>query len=357
MCRAAWALAAALLCACAWADAPCRIAYDLGSSGIRAGSTAVDTVVQADIDYLGPLLAGRGLEETVAPTRAALRELAERGGFPAHCQRVGGGFSAWRLALERDSATLADILARIAAESGVAVLAIPQGIEGAYSHLAARRALGSRFRTSHVLDIGGGSLQIAGERSAWGALLGQKAWQRELCRALRVTDALPCALQPMTREELATARALAAALLGEAGKALPETVSLTAISRPVTRGILPAVARLEGDGAVREGLARSSLATAIDRLAGMTPQEMARLVGGPERFAPYLLSDMLLVEGVLIATGGQTLQVAETDLTNLPGLLADDHAFAWGRRHACYLARLRREGLDAYFGDPADCSE
>ena len=64
---------------------------------------------------------------------------------------------------------------------------------------------------------------------------------------------------------------------------------------------------------------------------------------------------MLLVEGVLLATGGESLRVAEVDLTNLPGLLADDRAFAWEQRHGCYLERLQTLGLDAYASDPATC--
>ena len=77
--------------------------------------------------------------------------------------------------------------------------------------------------------------------------------------------------------------------------------------------------------------------------------------GSPRDHVAYLLSTMLLVEGVLLATGGESLKVAEIDLTNLPGLLADDHAFAWERRHDCYLERLPALGLGAYASDPATC--
>ncbi len=64
---------------------------------------------------------------------------------------------------------------------------------------------------------------------------------------------------------------------------------------------------------------------------------------------------MLLVEGLLLATGGETLAVAEIDLTNIPGLLADDKAFAWPAHYGCYLDRLRSLGLAAYASDPASC--
>ena len=65
---------------------------------------------------------------------------------------------------------------------------------------------------------------------------------------------------------------------------------------------------------------------------------------------------MLLVEGLMRATGDQDLYIADVDLTNLPGLLADDRAFEWAENYGCYLDRLRRLGLDAYASDPASCA-
>ena len=353
--RAVAGLVLALLAASTAIGESCRIAYDMGSSGIRAGASGSAVTTQVSIDYLDPLWAGRGLEETVAPTITALNGLPREAGFPADCARVGGGFSAWRLALEQDAEQLAAILARIHAASAVAVLVIPQLQEGAYGHAGARQLLGDRLTTSHVLDIGGGSLQIAGERGAWGDVLGQKAWQRRLCQEIRNSESVPCDLQPMTGAELATARSLLAELLGGVAALLPGPVTLTAISRPVSRGVAPAVARLAPAGAAADVLQRPALSAAIDRIAGLTGSETLVATGSPRDHVAYLLSTMLLVEGVLLATGSESLQVAEIDLTNLPGLLADDRAFAWGQRHGCYLERLRTLGLGAYASDPATC--
>lgn len=350
-------LACGLVSAIAWAGEPCRVAFDMGSSGIRAGASNSSVTTRVDIDYLGPLWAGRGLAETVAPTIAALRDLSEQAEFAAACARVGGGFSAWRFALEQGAGELASTLARIRAESGVPVLVMPQGAEGAYGYFAARQLLGDRLTTSHVLDIGGGSLQIAGERTSFGAALGQKVWHRELCRAIRNSASSPCTLQPMSGDELALARTVLAEKLRGVGAALPETVTMTAISRPVTRGVLPAVERLAGKGAGPNGLRRSDITAAIDRITHLTPGETAELIGNPTTHGAYLLSDLLLVEGLMQATGGTYLYVTEIDLTNLPGLLADDRAFAWGRRYSCYLERLRRLGVDAYASDPASCAD
>ena len=81
------------------------------------------------------------------------------------------------MATQEDRRKLAGDLEAIRSASGVAVLVIPQRQEGAYGYLGARHLLGNRLTTSHILDIGGGSLQIAGESHSFGALFGQKLWQ------------------------------------------------------------------------------------------------------------------------------------------------------------------------------------
>jgi len=347
-------LACALSAVLAFAEAPCRVAFDMGSSGIRSGHAASSLTPRAGIDYLAPLWAGDGLEPVVAATINALRNLPEEGRFPENCARVGGGFSAWRLALQQDPGRLAAILAGIEAASGVAILVMPPLQEGAYGYYGARQLLGERLKTSHVLDIGGGSLQIAGERTAYGALLGQKIWHQQLCQEIRQADAA-CPLQPLSEDELAVARALLAKKLAGVRSAIPERVTLTAISRTVSRGIRPVIERLDPANRTDGTLQGSAISAAIARVAGQTAAETRVLVDGTGANAAYLLSSLLLVEGVLSATDGALLQVAEIDLTNLPGLLADDHAFAWQQHYGCYLARLQTLGIDAYASDPATC--
>jgi hypothetical protein len=350
------ALAGALLGAQAFAAEPCRVAFDIGSSGIRAGASDSALTTRAEIDYLGALSAGDGLAATLPATIAALRELPRQGDFSPQCVGVGAGFSAWRLALQRDGEKLAMQLVDVKAASGVAVLVAPQNVEGAYGHFAARLALGDRLRTSHVLDIGGGSLQIAGEHSSFGAALGQKIWLRELCQAIRQTTSPTCALQPMSGDELAAARALLVEKLGGVSAAVPPPVTMTAISRPLTLGVWPALKRLRGQAGEPPRLERATLSAAIEELAALTLAQTTTRLGIGEKYAAYLLSDMLLAEGLLQATGGGELFIADVDLSNVPGLLADDRAFAWAANYGCYLDRLRRLGIDAYASDPASCA-
>ena len=346
-------LACGLLAATVFAGESCRIGFDIGSSGIRAGVSDSSVTTRTDIDFIGPLLAGGGLDETA--TIAALRELPKQGGFPTDCVRVGGGFSAWRIALREDPDKLAGILARIEAASGVAVLVLPQNVEGRYGYFAARQLLGDKLKTSHVLDIGGGSMQIAGEHWSFGDDLGQKLWHRALCEKVRMTSI--CVLQPMRVADLAAARTLLAEKLEGVRAALPPPVSMTAISPPVTRGVLPAVERLFGKDAGHDAIQRARLTAAIGETAELTLEETEKRFAIPEKYAMYLLSDMLLVEGVLQATGGEALQVSEIDLTNVPGLLADDHAFAWSGHYGCYLQRLHQAGVAAYASDPQRCGD
>jgi hypothetical protein len=348
-------LAGCLLAAAVTAGEPCRIAFDMGSSGIRAGQSGRSEAMRADIDYLAPLSAGRGLAETLPATIAALRDLPAQGGFDQDCLRLGGGFSAWRIAAKEDQKKLATDLEAIRKASDVAVLVIPQRQEGAYGYQGARQLLGDKLTTSHILDIGGGSLQVAGERHSFGALFGQKLWHRELCKTLRNSTQLPCTLQPMTPQDLETARTLLRERLHDIARDLPQGATLTAISRPVTRGVAPAVARLFNRPSGLAEVSPTMLGATLELNAGLGLDDMAERLGVERKHAAYLISDLLLVEGLMAATGGHDLRIAEIDLTNLPGLLADDRGYRWAARHDCYLQRLRKLGIAAYYSDPASC--
>jgi len=350
---------AGLLCGAAWlaaaADPSCRVAYDLGSSGIRAGASNSNRIVHLKLDALSLLSAPHQADEAIAPTAMALVALRRKGGFDPGCRHLGGGFSAWRRSLEQNPAALANALARIHAISGVAIVVIPQAREGAYGYQGARQMLGDRLATSHVLDIGGGSLQVSAKDASFGAALGQKLWHAELCRALDRGAANPCALQPLSVDELATARALLAERLKDIGTRLPGEITMTSISRPVSRGVHPALRKLGASGVDAAGFRQSSLGEAINKLHGLDTDGVAALTGISQPHSSYLLSDLLLVEGLLQATGGVSIRVAEIDLTNVPGLLADDRTFAWGNKYGCYLDRLKSDGAAAYASDPASC--
>lgn len=335
----------------------CRIAYDLGSSGIRVGASNRVATAQADIDFLSPLWAGRGLDEVIAPAAAALMDLPRQADLPQDCVRVAAGFSAWRLALKQDRPRLLRQLRELWQQTGTAIIVAPQSVEGRYGYQGARLLLGDRLKTSHVLDIGGGSLQLAGVDASFGLPLGQKSWHRHLCQQLRPGASLPCVLQPMLPAELAHARALATKQFAPVPATLGRSVSVTAISRPVTRGVAPAVEKLLGESQAGGLLDRERLTRALTVLAVSTPAESAARLAVPQKYLAYLLSDAILLEGILRAAEVDQLIVLESDQSNIPGLLGDEQAFAWAGAYACYLDHLARDGIVAYMRPVARCRE
>ncbi len=355
-----WALGLALACLglAAQAEPTCRIAFDVGSSGVRVGASNSAAEAHVDIDYLTPLWASRGLDDTAQPTAAALKNLPVIAGFSAQCDRVAGTFSAWRLAWQQAASDTAELMTHLQAESNVAVLVMPQSVEGAYAYASARQVLGGRLTTSHVLDIGGGSLQIAGARSTYGQALGQKSWHQVLCATLRQSAVASCELQPMSAEDLQTARRLLDEKFSGLAATLEPLTTLTAISRPVTRGVAPAVRLLAaGKTESADQLSAQDISTGISKMAGLSGDKTAALVAAPSNYVTYLLSDMLLLEGLLRATGNADIQVIEGTLSILPALLADDKAFQWSARYGCYLERFKVLGPNAYFSDPATCTQ
>ena len=175
---------------------------------------------------------------------------------------------------------------------GVAILVVPQLTEGAYGYFGARQLLGDALTSTHILDIGGGSLQVAGEKTTFGEALGQKVWHRHLCQEIRNCETVPCTLQPMTGDELAIARQLVAEKLKGVATALPERVSMTAISRPVSRGVLPAIDKLAGGNGSRKSFQRGELSAAIERLAR---RRAGAKMGWYIHASVYLLVNLLLV--------------------------------------------------------------
>jgi hypothetical protein len=335
----------------------CRIVFDMGSSGVRAAGSGMAPgalTPSRDLDLLTPLMQGQSLAPLLPAVESALRELPQQAQLSATCRQLGGGFSAWRLAWRQEGAQLAQQLDTLREQTGVAVLVIPAAVEGRYGHDSAKQALGQRLQTSHILDIGGGSLQVAGHDRSFGIELGQKSWSQQLCQTLgRGTDTA-CQLLPLLPLELQQARALAdqqlQALAAEVG---PGT--LTAISRPVTRGVRTALRSL--GLAQGEAVLLQELSLAIERLSPRPLAEVVQLTGLTLNFAPFLVSDMLLVEAVMRAMKLPTMALAETAINNLPALLRDERAFEWAQRHPCYVQRLRELGPPAYFSDPQGCAK
>lgn len=356
------------LSACAAVPPACRVGFDIGSSGIRVGASDSELKGRVSIDYLTDVWADNLINDTVEATVTALRDLAPNQG----CVAVAGGYSAWRLATEKGGADkVADTLRDLRERTGVSVYVIPQAVEGGYGYFAAKRHLGERLATPYILDIGGGSLQFATAESGWGTALGQKAWRRAFCAEIKGDTNTNCAANPVGADAMAQSRRVLMPQVTDAKAALGSGIAVTAISTPVVKTIHPILTYLTERKTITAGQVdaggfdRVALESAIAFLgtrdnAGV----LAALNGCNEgaakplcraRFVSNFVTDMLLLQSFMEGLGITRMLVAEAEVTNVPGILADERALAWADKYPCYLARLRTQGVDAYLSDPGSC--
>ncbi|MBC7905229.1 MAG: hypothetical protein H7Y60_00580 [Rhodospirillaceae bacterium] len=358
------------LAGCAQAPSQgCRVGFDIGSSGIRAGATTGDVQGRVSVDYLADVWADNVIDETVDATATALGELA-----PRHhdCTAVAGGYSAWRLAAEKGgSDKVADTLRDLQRRTGAYVFVIPQAVEGSYGYFAAKQQLGERLTTPFILDVGGGSLQFAAGHTGWGTALGQKAWRKLFCAQVKGSENPNCATNPVGARAAEQSAQVLSNELAQAKAALGTGFAVTAVSTPVVHGVHPILAYLSHDrnaiaGRVdATGFDRAALDSAIGLLADKDDAGIVQLLNGcrdgagkpicADRFASTFVTDMLLVRSFMAGLQVTRMDVAEADITNVPGILADERAFAWIKAYPCYLARLRAQGMDAYTSDPRSC--
>lgn len=354
------------------AQAGCRIGFDVGSSGVRVGAADSDAQARTGIDYLADVWADNRMDASVGQTIAAFSTLPAAAGLPDGCDAVAGGYSAWRLVLERGNrAEVAETLRLIRARTGVALYVIPQDVEGTYGFYAARQALGDHLRDPYILDVGGGSMQIASIHTGWGAALGQKAWRKLYCHDGKGSDVAACAVNPVGPGAIALARKLLAANVASARAALGPLQEATAVSAPLVKTMHPVIrhlaarGRIAADGITATSFDIGALGAAIRVLSDKDdaallrylddcPQVDGQAICAPS-FLPTLVSDMLLVHAFMEGLGIRRLELAEANLTNVPGLLADTRAWAWRDRYNCYLSRLVQQGDRAFKSNPATC--
>ncbi|MBC7952883.1 MAG: hypothetical protein H7Z12_13830 [Rhodospirillaceae bacterium] len=353
------------LAGCAEAPAQgCRVGFDIGSSGIRVGATSGDVHGRVSVDYLSDVWADNVIDDTVDATATALRELAPR----RDCTALAGGYSAWRLAAEKGGPDkVADTLGELHRRTGAYVFVIPQGVEGSYGYLAAKQQLGDRLTTPFILDVGGGSLQLASAQTGWGTALGQKAWRKLFCAQIKASGNPSCTTNPVGARAVEQSAQILSGEMSAAKAALGTGFAVTAISTPVVHGVHPILASLSQRHAIAgqvdsAGFDRAALDSAIALLADKDDAAILRQLDGcrhgtcTERFAATFVTDMLLVRSFMAGLEVTRMDVAEADVTNVPGILADQRALAWTKAYPCYLVRLRAQGVEAYTSDPRTCN-
>jgi len=207
----------------------------------------------------------------------------------------------------RDAPNSAAVLARVRAETGVDLRVLPGEDEARYTFLAVRRWFGWSAGRLLVLDIGGGSLEMAvgvdeEPETAVSLPLG----------AARLTRSA----MPADPPDLETVEAVRKRVQGELATAVPKLLGTGAADRAVaTSKTFKQLARLAGaapssDGRyVRRVLSRVDLGYWTGKLSRVTAAERAELPGVSAGRAHQLLAGAIVAEAALEECGLDEVEI------------------------------------------------
>jgi exopolyphosphatase / guanosine-5'-triphosphate,3'-diphosphate pyrophosphatase len=206
----------------------------------------------------------------------------------------------------RDAGNTEQVLEQVATASGVDLQVLPGDDEARVTFLAARRWFGWSAGRILMVDIGGGSLEMAVGLDeepdvAVSLPLGAGRLTREL-RADPPDQAGLKALRRRVRSEIATVSP-ALARAGEPQLAVGTSKTIRSLAR-----VCGAAPRGEGPYVPRS-LGRADLAELVPRLARMSATERAALPGVSAARAPQLLAGAVVVEAALDLLGIETLNI------------------------------------------------
>ncbi|GCB47071.1 exopolyphosphatase [Streptomyces sp. NL15-2K] len=207
----------------------------------------------------------------------------------------------------REATNADDVLARVQDETGVELQVLTGADEARLTFLAARRWFGWSVGKLLVLDIGGGSLEIA-----YGIDEEPDAAVSLPLGAGRLTASwLPG--DPPDPEDI---RALRRHVRAQIARTVGEFSRFGAPDHVVaTSKTFKQLARLAGAARSAEGLyvqrelKRESLEAWVPRLSGMTADERAELPGVSEGRAGQLLAGALVAEGAMDLFGVETVEI------------------------------------------------
>lgn len=200
-----------------------------------------------------------------------------------------------------------EVLDAVREQTGVALRVLSGADEARLTFLAARRWFGWSSGTLLVVDIGGGSLELAvgldEEPDAAVSLpLGAGRLTRDHLRGDPPSEEQIRETRRMVRAEIAASmRPLAKA--GAADRAVGTSKTIRSLAR-----ITGAAPSSEGPYAVRV-LERDALAEVVQRLGTMRARERAALPGVSASRAPQLLAGAIVVEGSMDLLGVDRLEI------------------------------------------------
>lgn len=207
----------------------------------------------------------------------------------------------------REASNADDVLARVQTETGVELQVLTGAEEARLTFLAVRRWFGWSAGKLLVLDIGGGSLEIAyGIDEEPDAAVSLPLGAGRLTAAWLPGDPpAPDAIRALRRH----VRAQIARTVGEFSRfGAPDHVVATSKTFKQLARLAGAARSADGLYVQRE-LRRGSLESWVPRLAGMTTAQRAVLPGVSEGRAEQLLAGAMVAEGAMDLFGVETLEV------------------------------------------------
>ncbi|MFC9913673.1 Ppx/GppA family phosphatase [Streptomyces sp. NPDC127197] len=227
----------------------------------------------------------------------------------------------------REASNADDVLARVQTETGVQLQVLTGAEEARLTFLAARRWFGWSAGKLLVLDIGGGSLEIA-----YGIDEDPDAAVSLPLGAGRLTSAWLPDDPPATEDIRALRRHVRAEIARTVGEfsrfgAPDHVVATSKTFRQLAR--IGGAARSADGLYVQRELKRQSLEAWVPRLAGMTTEERAELPGVSDGRAAQLVAGALVAEAAMDLFGVETLEICP-----------------WALREGIILRRLDHMGSD-----------
>ncbi|MDF3303005.1 Ppx/GppA phosphatase family protein [Streptomyces tropicalis] len=207
----------------------------------------------------------------------------------------------------REASNADDVLARVQAETGVELQVLTGAEEARLTFLAARRWFGWSSGKLLVLDIGGGSLEVAyGMDEEPDAAVSLPLGAGRLTATWLPGDPPgPDAVRALRRH----VRAEIARTVGEFSRfGAPDHVVATSKTFKQLARIAGAARSADGLYVQRE-LKRESLEGWVPRLAGMTVEERSELPGVSDGRAGQLLAGALVAEAAMDLFGVETLEI------------------------------------------------
>ena len=200
-----------------------------------------------------------------------------------------------------------DVLSRVRAATGVALQVLSGEDEARLTFLAVRRWFGWSSGTLLVVDIGGGSLELAAGMdedpdAAVSLPLGAGRLTRDLLPGDPPTAEVVREARRAIRLRLAAAmRPLAKA--GTADRAVGTSKTMRSLAR-----VTGAAPSSDGPYAARS-LERAALASLVADLGGMTAHQRERLSGVSASRSPQLLAGALVAEAAMDLLGLERLEI------------------------------------------------